>query len=151
MQHPTKKQIEAGNKIISEYMECMCEGDYYQDGDANPYPGDIVYHKDWNWLMPVRDKIQNIREKTQYSFLYEGYTVHLMGRGCTIESVLNIPDFQRKYNNSTWKYKTSIENTWAAIVEFIKWYTLDKPKRKSKKEPNFDWNKTIVKLRNKKI
>jgi len=57
-------EIAESNKLVAEFMELKFEDGYYQreDNDPNGYedgglfwvkPQNMLYDKDWNWLMPV--------------------------------------------------------------------------------------------------
>jgi hypothetical protein len=75
----------------------------------------LKYHKDWNWLMEVVDKIDSIELKNNT------FAVDIFQTGCQI--------FQYgEYNNEfiTTEGKTRIEATYDAVVRFIKWYNKQK-------------------------
>lgn len=80
------------------------------------------YHVDWNWLMPVVDKI----ESTPFSnFLYSspGYWVVIDGDSCEIkEDKLTIITKS--------KGVSKIDAVYKAVVEFIKWYNECRPESK---------------------
>jgi len=86
------------NKLVAEFM-----GFVYVPEDA------IDYSKSWNWLMPVVEKIEkmvnNFYVGAKYSLIYTGFMFK------------NTDDYQWQENGGT-----KIENTYAVIVEFIKWY-----------------------------
>jgi hypothetical protein len=80
-----------------------------------------MYDRDWNWLMPVVEKIESLNFKTTI-------TNHI----CRIERVIfddivfseDMPKIQAVYN---------------ACVEFIKWYNQQKPKQYPFKEGDDYW------------
>lgn len=102
-----------------------CDEDkYYQNvGAMVPITLEIMqFNSSWDWLMPVVEKIESIREDTNWQFTQEAYVVIIQMGGCTIESVLNNPDLApRKYQNTVWA-NNKLLSTWTAVVEFIKWY-----------------------------
>lgn len=93
------------NKIIAEFMGLENVNtltkpmyDYGESGGCRSLE-DLWYHTDWNWLMPVVDKIKSISGKLP-------------------THIGNIP------NNEDWEsnnfLSTNIEETYRAVVEFIK-------------------------------
>ena len=92
------------NKIIAEFMGAKLTKNLkimypVYEGDSS-YVKNLKYHSDWNWLMPVVEKIEGIG-KTELKF-----SVHF-------ENVKLSSDIQVVYN---------------ACVEFIKWYNENKSK-----------------------
>lgn len=63
-------------------------------------PKELLYHKSWDWLMPVVDKIENLH----YGFEIIGNYVKVLGT----------PIYSTR--------KTKIQAVYNAVVEFIKWY-----------------------------
>lgn len=62
----TEKQVEEGNKLIAEFMDWKLYGSgtsmWYETGDESidsPLISELKFHKDWNWLMSVVDKIES--------------------------------------------------------------------------------------------
>lgn len=80
------------------------------------------YDSDWNWLMPVVEKIEKIKISTSTI----GVSVEIRDKACRIfkgewcESIEGFTSFV-SYSGNTKQY-TKIEVTWLAVVEFIKWY-----------------------------
>ena len=64
----------------------------------------LKFHSSWEWLMPVVEKIESL-----------GYGVTIYRKGCHINDIglLGVNGFN---------HKSKIEQTWLAVVEFIKWY-----------------------------
>lgn len=88
-----KEEIIEGNRLINGFM-----GYPY-----NEYAYPLEYHKDWNLLMSV---VEKIAETNRYAIIDEipedewwvyAYLIHL-------------------------KITTSILSVWQAVVEYIKWY-----------------------------
>jgi hypothetical protein len=90
------------NKLIAEFMEltpCDNRGEYDPQIHTN-VTADLKYHKEWNWLMPVLEKINNLHWKGRQS----PKTISLLD---TID--LNLTDI-------------NITNTHGAVASFINWY-----------------------------
>lgn len=118
------KEIENGNIFISDFLNLKQNKYFVNPLDKNNVleASDLLYHSDWNWLMRVIKKIESIREKTNFEFISEGYTVKIQSSGCTIESVLNNPELMpQKYNQTVWE-KDKLTSTWIAVINFINWY-----------------------------
>lgn len=97
------QQIIDGNKLIAEF-----------DG----VPTDIVnntvkyleYHKDWNWIMPVVEKIGLLKNRI---IIHRDFKLIYCEIICRINGISKeILEFD----------KTSINATYKAVVKFIKWY-----------------------------
>ena len=98
------------NKLIAEflgYIDNGCSEDGFLIHPITNYDVEISslkYHKDWNWLMEVVEKIESL-----------GYRIEIVKHICRIylsnkETIIiseNIPKVEAVYN---------------ACVEFIKWY-----------------------------
>jgi hypothetical protein len=84
------------------------------------YPhNDLPFHRDWNYLMKVVDKIESLRDKFN-----NFYSVQIGMAGannphqCTIEA----PLWKTQINNAD----TKIEAVWLAVYNFIEWYNQNK-------------------------
>ena len=73
-------------------------------------PSNLMFHTDWNWLMEVVEKIENI-EDCGIDIFFGSVEIYKDGR--TIIKV------------ST-KHKTKIESVYNACLDFIKWYNEQK-------------------------
>lgn len=118
----TQEQIIEGNKLIALFMggKTSDMNNKIVQGHQNiwlPIHGicnwttvdigngkTLQYHKSWDWLMPVIDKIRSMNE-------YSGFVDHTS----------SIVDEGGVYINTKF-----IENTWKDVVEFIKWYSNEK-------------------------
>ena len=94
------------NKIIAEFMEVKFDkGTFYNMGydifsDGNLYRShELKYRTSWNWLMPVVEKIETISGKLP-------------------THIGNIPNDEDWESNNF--LSTNIEETYKAVVEFIK-------------------------------
>lgn len=126
------------NEIIAEFLDGtkfdesgLCtdsEKKYsYRIGSFEPLRVEhLQYHNNWNWLMPVVDKISNMLVygvKIEYS-RYSDSKVTLY--------TAMAHDFD--WNNTDCHHiqhygKNVIEITYQAVVEFIKWYNQQKEKK----------------------
>ena len=72
----------------------------------------LKFHKDWNWLMEVVEKIESLDSGT--------YTLVFQQKSCLIWN--NDKGEELGFFNSSFKAETKIEAVYNACVEFIKWY-----------------------------
>lgn len=118
-----------GNKLIAEFMgwkyiqksvtvfkdgeyedwqwEVPIEDNMYNKAHLNH---NLYFHTSWDWLMPVRDKIISL-----------ACNVNIINNYCQIikfESGGNPPSYQRTQTMA----HSALDNTYNAIVQFIKWY-----------------------------
>lgn|ERR1035437_6933497 len=106
-----KEVIVEGNKLIAKFMGWVIDDSFPDKGRVYRSPkGNIEldttfkYDKDWNWLMPVVEKIE--KENGVKMFLHPvGCEIYVFGK-------------EISNNNSD----TKIKATWLSVVEFIKWY-----------------------------
>ena len=116
-----KMTTEQGNKLIAEFMEFNINDGFvvtdYNDEFLRDKKGtweDVKYHSSWDWLMPVVEKIESL-----------SCNVNIINKYCQIIRFEGgAPRFQKSITDS----QTKIENTWLAVVEFIKWYNQTKKK-----------------------
>ncbi len=100
----TDQQIIDNNILVAEFMKKW-------DMQFEISIEKLQYHKDWNWLMPVVEKIGNISISPAQIITVEitnGYTL-IRGRGIHI------------YYNASIE-KSMLAATYKAIVEFIRMY-----------------------------
>jgi len=105
------------NKVIAEFMglTIITDNISYFDTSYNPLK---KYNKDWNELMEVVEKIENIStQKLSFNLKVEKDKVYLL-YAHTSEPQKQIEMFFE------WGQKTKIGNTYKIVVEFIKWYNL---------------------------
>jgi hypothetical protein len=76
---------------------------------------DLAYHTDWNWLMPVVEKIEHI-DSIDVNILTNGTRIYEWRSGGKV-----IID-----NSADISFSNKIEHTYHAVVEFIKWYNENK-------------------------
>ena len=73
----------------------------------------MLFKSDWNWLMEVVDKIENL----QYKNNNDVFKIVIDYGSCIIYNMNNDLDVVVSINSST-----KIDATYNACVEFIKWY-----------------------------
>lgn len=124
-----KQEIIKGNKLIAEFMggqyhrlhdefDGVTEIIYFLPG-TNPNPHcsagtykrlpDLDYHKRWDWLMPVIDRIE-----------MEGVTVEITTKEISIYN-------NKGFSSRGWYIGTKINSVWIYLVRFIQWYNANKP------------------------
>lgn len=95
--------IDEGNKIIAEFMNEQDGVFVGLDEKFNDRFESIPYHASWNWLMPVVEKIEGIKNSDDYE----------------VDIFSNCCDIGGKFEATG---KTKIEATWRACIQFIQWY-----------------------------
>ena len=98
-----KKQINKGIARLEENKYVWGQTYYYINGDwhAEDY---LLFHLDWNWLMQVVDKIEDM-----------GSTVIILRKSCKIKINVNS-------ELVTSENQTKTQATYNAVIEFIKYY-----------------------------
>lgn len=108
----SKKVKKTDNELIAEFMGLKeHKGSYYFINKEEWIPDvELEYHKSWDWLMPVVEKIENFifDENNSYNVTIgsTNYCVIQDSNGDTIEII--------KDNG-----KSKLETTYQAVVEFI--------------------------------
>jgi|688.fasta_scaffold00011_262 hypothetical protein len=137
------------NKLIAEFMETVGNVDFHDgkgfvpiywyegiNGGKTPYKEDeLEYHKSWDWLIPVVEKIESLDLK-EYGYKWEGIDgeteynngsicVEIEQNRCWIYMNLQLDPFHT-FNEKTHrqKFDTKIEAVYAAVVEFIEYYNI---------------------------
>ena len=103
------------NKIIAEFIGWK---EQEEDFMFNPktsgstYVKSLLFHKDWNWLMEVVEKIESI-----------GGAV-CIGNGNCVMIIFYLTDVMGESYSKTRELigETKIQAVYNACVEFIKWY-----------------------------
>jgi len=118
---------EEGNKLIAEYVQIKYKEIIYKTGSSGDkyyhindipmlndschcypaYENDYQFHKSWDWLMPVVEKIEN-----------QGLDVIINTKTCVINDV-GEDRFEPFESYST---GAKIDATYYAVIEYIKWY-----------------------------
>ena len=129
--------MEENNKIIAEFMgftfeknigyydnEMLLEQIVYEQQNGNCFD-ELLFNKDWNWLMAVVEKIENLPSRTLQGTYYLGNEVkiykaintntHYCEINLVKESGYRIVSIQ--FNK-----ESKIKSVYDACLEFIKWY-----------------------------
>ena len=71
--------METNNKIIAEFMKYIkhTQTKAYLTKDGYFHDKDLKFHKDWNWLMEVVEKIENLPSRTLQGNYYLGNEVKI--------------------------------------------------------------------------
>jgi hypothetical protein len=123
-----------GNKLIAEFMGWQKHthtemvdvylfpnlypiyniNDKRNSGWTSAYISEAKFHDDWSWLMPVVEKIENMKDDEHcYRFAFR------IGRDfCVIEYNSFNPQAICAYSENGNK----ILSVWNAIIKFIQWY-----------------------------
>lgn len=120
----TAEEIE-GNRLIAIWMGAKIGNpvgrtevlinvpDFYSDRTTSTHATkDLQYHKRWDWLMSVVDKIEAIHH------VYEGDYINVR----ISQGYVQIEGTRTRIFRNTSIEGSKIRATWLAIVDFIKWY-----------------------------
>ena len=120
--------METNNKIIAEFMGAKLTKDLkimypVYEGDSS-YVKNLKYHSDWNWLMEVVEKIENIKIK-DYSIstdITDDKTFinvwHYGDGGKWSILISNLNEEYKDFNK--------MQRTYKAVVKFINFYNKQK-------------------------
>ena len=135
-----------GNKLIAKFMgiKNVFEYDFGDDIKAlyiaSKEDGDIDYkngidwldYTDWNKLMPVIDKIEELdMSKYHYKWIdldneercnFVNYEVNIDHRACSIWMNLQLDPVVLVAGDYRKEYDTRIKAVWECVVEFIQYY-----------------------------
>lgn len=118
------KNVTENNKLIAEFLVknegglVKLEENIFSTIDEFEIPDDYLtlkdlkYHKDWNWLMEVVEKIERFEGENRYAM----YNVDI--QQCFVEIIEN-HTYETIINIDA---NSKIEAVYNACVEFIKWY-----------------------------
>ena len=116
-------KTEEENKLIADFMgHYHIQDNYYRVTRMNCYHlNQLQYHSSWDWLMPVVDKIEDLKESNiNYPKLiinrFNNNTLQLWGA--------NFMDRYEKafYGKGAFQVESKIIAVWQACVNFINWY-----------------------------
>lgn len=87
------------------------------DNQSTWFLDELLYHKSWDWLMPVVEKIEDLDPNSRVTHTY---SVDITGNGTTISpNIWGGDDRWMIRHNSR---NRRLRNTYDAIIEFINWY-----------------------------
>jgi hypothetical protein len=119
--------------FMGDYFDIGLEPSYYIRYNKEYKIEDSQFHKSWDWLMPVIEKIESLDlsdwmyswedmdGSTRYNF--EGISVEIENTRCWIYINLSLDPYwtiNEKTNNK--RFDTKLEAVYEAVVEFIEWY-----------------------------
>ena len=126
-----EKDIIAGNKLIAEFMADKIEPPHFLfTWLKNPYrtgwiheESDLSFHKSWDWLMPVIEKIGDIPYEEKDGWTKEDYVTR---NAFSYPRTFGMKDeddlYMFRFNaQQLFQARTLIESAWLAVVDFIKW------------------------------
>lgn len=128
----SKEEINAvdGNELISEFMDAKDSGNGWVviphrgwGYQRRHYPKTLKYHKSWDWLMPVVEKISNTVIKG-YPPMNSDELVKVEIITSSYVRISNLRDTPIFANVSI--EGSNIMAVWKAVVQFIKWYNQQK-------------------------
>lgn len=105
------------NRLLAEFMGINLPLSTY-NYSAMICANNGNYHKDWNWLMNVVEKIESLN-----------YAVYIQTRGTRIESEdgkLMFWFFVGQSEDGRYEINSKIEAVYNTCVEFVKWYNNNK-------------------------
>ena len=114
-----KNLILNGNELIAEFMGFKVIAKSFEDKLIYNIPTNngigyisymMEYHKSWDWLMPVVEKIEEMSVSVSISYNY-----------CYIETEQQKGGFNKKIQS-----KNKLKSTYKAVVKFIKWNNKNK-------------------------
>jgi hypothetical protein len=118
-----KMNTTENNKLIAEFMVLKEPYELPQHGIIRPngyfktefLAEELKYHKSWDWLIPVVQKIDEM-----------GYNVHISRISCKITPILEDDNVITSFVCGDVDKK--IELVYDTVVEFIKWYNKEQKK-----------------------
>ena len=104
----TKEEILEGNKLIAEFMGMVRHNHISYATWANSkgdhiFESVLQYHSSWDWLMPVVEKIESLKNS-------DDYEIDIFGNCCDIGGRFEAVG------------ETKIAAVYIAVIEFIKWH-----------------------------
>lgn len=78
----------------------------------------LKYHSSYDWIMPVIEKIEAL-----------GYDIQI-AKGYTDVMFYYFGAKQMGHQLACGEGKSKLENTWSAVVDFIRWYNLNRKEAK---------------------
>lgn len=110
------EEIIVENTLVAEFMEtrsALVPDMFFGYNGCLFSPEHLRYRLEWNWLMPVVEKIESL-----------GFDIKIKGITCSINRLCEDKTIiQFVLGDRTRK----IELVWSVVIEFIKWYN-EQPK-----------------------
>ena len=119
----TPKEILQGNKLIAEFMGLEIIDRPYGNGFVTLSEteicdvDDLSYHTDWNWLMPVVEKICHTNVNLGGDYVDYAYprTFGMLNQS-TGQLMIRLNGHQ------VFESSSLLETTYTAVADFIHWY-----------------------------
>ena len=124
------KQIEKGNKSILLFMggvvgsstkyptgEVIIHSIHLGDKQINDFINETKYHKSWDWIMPVVDKIMDIDITLPPN--WTGFGMEIVPRGYV--RIKGFPMAPAIFSNVS-NEGGLLNAVWVAVVKFIEWH-----------------------------
>ena len=119
------------NKLIAEFEQKYSIGFGLYDFNGCHYKLDqLEFHKSWDWLMPLVDKIER-EHKANFKIMsswnefnecsYYQVTMNIK-EGTMSKDRACIYDPKKVYEHSTQTCRCKKKATYEAVIKFIKWY-----------------------------
>jgi len=142
MKQTLEYDIVEGNNIIAHFMGNKMNGDYYISGYNSNFPtkrlvhpSDLEYNENWNWIMPVWNKIISLETK---DLVFDRVEI---GKHSIFLNIYlwykNKEWIKQSFTHTCFQFEEGKETEnmqmvyWKTIVDFIKWYNkYNKPKIK---------------------
>ena len=117
-------EIKEGNRLIAEFMGMEWFKNYWIiDNDITRTLRDLKYHYDWNWLMEVVEKIEELGFEVKIKSMWQHHRETKLNHFCEIyPSVFHHKDI--KHFGISGKEKLNV--VYICITKFIKWYNNQK-------------------------
>lgn len=129
----TETEILEGNKLIASFVgDCFglkwseINGFYLDENGSMAMPTNRCgfFHKSWDWLMPVVEKIGNLKsletDGEWYDFAIQNGKVP---KNSYYTYIGHVGEYSRNLGKLvSVKSESLIESVWLAVIEFIKWY-----------------------------
>ncbi len=128
-----EKQILENNKLIAEFMEPHYKREYgivnfterpsISIQSSSFHVDELEYHKSWDWLMPVVEKIESTQLPSPSMIPVQ---IGIQGKSCrifkgewhdSIEGFISVVS----YEGNKEQY-TKIEAAYFAVIKFIQWF-----------------------------
>jgi hypothetical protein len=116
------------NKLIAEFLG---EKTYLKDTDGYSKPlsvfnsNDLIFDKDWNWLMQVVEKIEGLEVDFKVKSFWNPFvkanvhqTTIQVNEHTKMYTAYSVEEVVTIYTNSS---KNKLENVYEGVINFIKW------------------------------
>lgn len=112
----TREEIIQSNKLIAEFMGYYEDGIYWTDGNHKCGEGGFKYHESWDWLMPVVENIETLRDGC-FSFFIVQDECDTAFNSSTDEkgNDWDAPNFKQSKGDK-------LKSVYACVGQFINWY-----------------------------